>query len=93
MIAQAIKRYKENQAPEMKEACKLCKKFKAILKVYKAHNGKKLREQIHAVSQLIKTLRTDYGYVPDRVVTVCARLLLLLAKPMALPLLTTSNSW
>ena len=74
MIAQAIKMYKENQASEVKEACKLCKKFKDILKVYSTYNNKILREQIHAVTRLIKTLRTDYGYVPDRVLTVCARL-------------------
>lgn len=74
MIAQAIKKYKENQASEVKKACKLCKKFKDILKVYKTYNNKILREQIQAVAQLINTLRTDYGYVPDKVFMICARL-------------------
>ncbi len=74
MIAQAIKKYKENHAPDVKKACKLCKKFSDILKVYKTNNNKILRDQIHAVSQLISTLKSDYGYVPDRVYTVSARL-------------------
>ncbi len=74
MIAQAIRKYRENQTPEVKKACKLCNKFQDILKVYKTYNNKILREQIHAVAQLINTLRADYGYVPDRVFNICARL-------------------
>jgi len=64
----------------VKKACKLCKKFKDILKVYKYYNQEILREQIHAVSQLIKTLRNDYGYVPDKVFMICTRLVRKLNK-------------
>ena len=74
MIAQAIKRYIENQIPEVKKSRLLSKKSKGILKVKKASKGTKLREQIHTVTRLNKSLRNVYGYVPDKVIRACARL-------------------
>ncbi len=74
MIAQTIRKYLESQTSEVKKACKLCKKFKDILKVYKHYNQQLLRDQIYSVSHLINTLKKDFGYVPDKVYTICAKL-------------------